>query len=128
MYDFVSVEQVQALKQTVSKLSHQLQRESLEFVLLDQLVQVDTEQLESDASVGAKDEMVKHMDNVIGIVLVLLAQVLQNSDLFLSLPMKPFFVSYHFEGDMKVALVVVGFHHLAEAALPDDFEHFIAIG
>ena len=126
--DFVSVEQVQALEQTVSKLSHQLQRESLEFVLLDQLVQVDAQQLESDASVGAKDEVVEHVDDVVGVVLVLLAQVLQDADLLLGLSVEPFLVAHHLEGHVEMALVVVGLDHLAEAAFSNDFQHFVAVG
>ena len=38
---FVSVQGVQALEQGVRELAHQLQGETLELVLLDQLVQVD---------------------------------------------------------------------------------------
>ncbi len=112
----------------MSKLSHQLQRESLEFVLLDQLVQVDTQKLEGDAGVGAKDKVVEHVDDVVGVVLVLLAQVLQDADLFLGLPVEPLLVAHHLQGDVQVALVVVGLHHLTEAALPDDFEHFVPVG
>ena len=126
--DFVSVEQVQALEQTVSKLSHQLQRESLEFVLLDQLVQVDAQQFKRDASVGAKDEMVEHVDDVVGVFLVLLAQVLQDADLLLGLSVEPFLVAHHLEGHVEMALVVVGLDHLAEAAFSNDFQHFVAVG
>ena len=37
---------------------------------------------------GAKDEMVEHMDDVISVVFVLLAQVLQNTNLLLGLKLK----------------------------------------
>ena len=76
----------------------------------------------------SKDKMVKHVDNVIGVILVLLPQVFQDSNLFLSLSVKSFLISYHFQGNMKMTLVIIGFDHLTEAALPDDFEHFITIG
>lgn len=52
--DLVPVEEVQALQQRVRELPHQLQREALELVLLDQLVQVDGKQFERQA--GKKDE------------------------------------------------------------------------
>ena len=77
---------------------------------------------------GSKDKVVKHVNDVVGIVLVLLAQVFQDSDFFLGLPVKPFFVSYHFQGNMEVTFVIVGLDHLAEAALSNDFEHFVAVG
>ena len=80
----------------MSKLSDQLEAEPLELVLLDQLVEVDIEQLKGDTSVGAKDEMVKHMNDVIAIVFILLAQVLQDSDLFLGLAVEPFLIADHF--------------------------------
>jgi hypothetical protein len=50
--DLVPVEQVEALQQRVRKLSHQLEAEALELVLLDQLVQVDAQQFERDARVA----------------------------------------------------------------------------
>ena len=77
---------------------------------------------------GSKDKVVKHVNDVVGIVLVLLAQVFQDSDFFLGLPVKPFLVSYHFQGNMEVTFVIVGLDHLAEAALSNDFEHFVAVG
>ena len=76
----------------------------------------------------SKDKMVKHVDNVIGVILVLLPQVFQDSNLFLGLSVKSFLIPYHFQGNMKMTLVIIGFDHLTEAALPDDFEHFITIG
>jgi hypothetical protein len=100
----------------------------LEFVLLDQLIQVNTQELKGDACVGSKDKVVKHVNDVVGIVLVLLAQVFQDSDFFLGLPVKPFLVSYHFQGNMEVTFVIIGLDHLTEAALSNDFEHFIAVG
>jgi hypothetical protein len=77
---------------------------------------------------AAKDKVVKHVDDVVGVVLVLLAQVFQDPDLLLGLPVEPFLVAHHLEGDVKVTLVVVGLDDLTEAALPDDFEHFVAVG
>ena len=77
---------------------------------------------------GSKDKVVKHVNDVVGIVLVLLAQVFQDSYFFLGLPVKPFLVSYHFQGNMEVTFVIVGLDHLAEAALSNDFEHFVAVG
>jgi hypothetical protein len=100
----------------------------LELVLFDQLIQVNTQELKGDACMGSKDKVVKHVNDVVGIVLVLLAQVFQDSDFFLGLPVKPFLVSYHFQGNMEVTFVIVGLDHLPEAALSNDFEHFVAVG
>ncbi len=94
MDDLVPVEQVQALQQRVRELPHQLQREPLELVLLDQLVEVDAEQLEGEAGVAAEREVVEQVDDVVRVVLVLLAQVLQDPDLLLRLPVEALLVAH----------------------------------
>ena len=85
MDDLVAVEQVEALQQRVGELADELEAESLELVLLDELVQVDAEELEGDAGVVAEREVVEQVDDVVSVVLVLLAQVLQDADLLLGL-------------------------------------------
>ena len=112
----------------MGKLSHELERESLKLVLLDQLVQVDAEQLECDAHVAPEHEVIKHVDQVERVILVLLPQVLQDPDFLLSLPVKPFLVPDHFESDVLVGLVIVGLDHLAEASLAYHLEHLVPVG
>ena len=85
MDDLVAVEQVEALQQRVGELADELEAESLELVLLDELVQVDAEELEGDAGVVAERKVVEQVDDVVSVVLVLLAQVLQDADLLLGL-------------------------------------------
>jgi len=97
MYDFVSVQEVETLQQRVGEFSHQLKREALELVLLDELVEVDAEQLEGDAHVAPEHEVVVHVDQVEGIVFVLLPQVLEDANLFLGLAVKPLLVAHHLE-------------------------------
>ena len=126
--DLVSEEKVQTLEQGMSKLSDQLQTEPLELVLLDQLVEVDAEQLEGDAGVGPEGEVVEQVDDVVGVVLVLLPQVLQDPYLLLGLPVEPLLVPDHLQRHVVVVLVVVGLDHLAEAALSNHFEHLVPVG
>ncbi len=75
------------------ELAHQLQREALELVLLDELVQVDAEQLEGQAGVVAEVEVVVQVDDVVRVVLVLLAEVLQDADLLLRLTMEALLIA-----------------------------------
>lgn len=112
----------------MGKLADQLQAEALELILLDQLIQVDGEQLEGDADVVAEDEAIVQVNDVHLIVLVLLFEVLEDFDLLLGLPMKTRLIANHFQCHVDVVLVVVGFHHLTETALADDFEHLVAVG
>ena len=56
----------------MGKLADELEAEALELVLLDEFVKVHGEELEGDADVVSKDEAVQHVDDVVGIVFVLL--------------------------------------------------------
>lgn len=97
VYDSVPVQGLQALQDGVCKLSDQWQAEALELVAFDKLIQVHAQQLESHADVVAKDEVFKHVHNIHGTITILLAQVLQDTDLLLSLPMKTFLIPHHFK-------------------------------
>jgi len=126
--DPVAVQDFQALEDGVCKLADQSQAEPLELVLLDQFVQVHGQKFEGDADVVAEGKRLDHVDDVVYVVLVLLAQVLQYPDLFLSLAMESLLVAHHLQGDVGVGFVIVGFHDLPEAALADDLQHFVAVG
>ena len=58
------------------------------------------------------------MDDIAGVVLVLLPQVLQDPDLLLGLPMESLLVSNHLQSDVLVRLVVVHLQHLPKRPLP----------
>ena len=77
---------------------------------------------------AAEHKVVEHVNEVEGIVLVLLSQVFQNADLFLSLPMKAFLVSDHLERNMLVTFVIVSFHDLTKTALAYHLEHLVPVG
>ena len=59
-----------------------------------------------------KREIVEHVDDVAGVILVLLPKVLQDPDLLLRLPVEPLLIPDHFQRDMLVCLVVIHFQHL----------------
>lgn len=127
VYDSVLVERVQALQQAVRELADELQRESLELVLLYQLVQVDRQQLECDACVVSERERIEHVDHVHRVVLVLLAEVLQDTDLLLRLAVEALLVTYHLERDILALLVVVRLYYLTETTLTDHLQHLVSI-
>lgn len=110
------------------KLTHQLQAKALEFVLLNQLVQIDREQLESDACVISERKRVEHVYDVHRVVLILFAKMLQDADLFLRLAMETLLVAHHLQGDIFALFVVIRLHHLPETTLAYHFEHFISVG
>lgn len=109
------------------ELADELQREPLELVLLDQLVQVNGQQFESDASVVPKRERIEHVDDVHRIIFVLFTEVLQYTDLLLCLAVETLLVAYHFKRDILPLLVVISLHHLPETTLTDNFEHLVSV-
>ena len=68
------------------------------------------------------------MDDIAGVVLVLLPQVLQDSDLLLGLPVEPLLVSHHLQGDVLVGFVVVHLQDLPKRALAYHLEDLIPVG
>ena len=76
---------------------------------------------------GAKDKVIEHVDDVVGVVFVLLPEMLQDPNFFLSLSVESFLVTDHFQRYVQMAFVIVSLHHLTKATLAYNFEHFIAI-
>lgn len=67
------------------KALDQLQAEPLEVVLLDELVQVDRQQLKGDAQVVAEHEVLLDVDDMVHVLRIVVAQVLQHLELNLGL-------------------------------------------
>lgn len=67
------------------------------------------------------------MNDVHGVVLVLLAQLTQYAYLLVRLTVEALLVAHHLERHVLVRLVIVGLDHLAERALADHAQHFVAI-
>jgi len=127
MYDFVSGQGVKTLKKGVSKFSYKLQTKSLELILLNELIQIERQELEGDASMVTECEIVTHVNYIHTVIFIQFPQMFQDPDLLLSLPMKAFLIANHFESHVYVILVIEGLDDLAETSLPDHFENLIAI-
>lgn len=97
MDDSVPAQGLQALQDGVSKLPDQRQAEALELVALDELIQVHAQQLKSHADVVAEGKVLKHVHDIHCAISILLAQVLQDADLLLSLSVEAFFIAHHFQ-------------------------------
>ena len=65
------------------------------------------------------------MDDIAGVVLVLLPEVLEDSDLLLRLPMEPLLVPNHLQSHVLVRLVVVHLEHLPKRPLPYHLQDLI---
>lgn len=99
----------------------------MELIFLYQLVKIHAEQLECDANVIAKGEVFQHVYDIHRVVAVLLFKMFQDANLLLGLTVEAFLVSDHLQGDVLLHLVIIGFDHLAEAALADDLEHLVSV-
>lgn len=97
-------------------------------ILPQQLVQVLPQQLERNANVIAKKEVIDHVYDVARIVGIAPAHVLQQLNLDEALPMELLAIAQHLQGDLGVTLVIVRAHHLAKRALPQLVEDLVAIG
>ena len=75
----------------------------------------------------AEGEVLQHVDDVHGVVLVLLAQMLQDADLLGRLPVEALLVPHHLQGHVLVDFVVVGLDHLPKAPLPNDLEDLVPV-
>jgi len=117
--DSVPAQSLQALQDGVCKLPDQRQTEALKLVALDELIQVHAQQLKGHTDVVAEGEVLEHVHNIHGAVTILLAQVLQDADFLLRLPVETLLVTHHFQGKVLLQFVVVYFSHLAEATLSD---------
>ena len=118
--DSVPAQGFQALQDRVCKLSDQWQAEALELVAFDQLIQVHAQQLKGHADVVAEGEVFKHVHDIHGAVTILLAQVLQDADLLLRLPVEALLVAHHFQSQVLLQFMVVYLRHLAEASFTNN--------
>ena len=89
-------------------------RDAIEVVLFDEIIERDTEFLEDDAEVVSIVEVVDHFDDVLPVFWVVVVHVLDEADLDEPLLFEFFFVADDFHGDDVVVLVV--------SALQDDSE------
>lgn len=128
MDDLLRVQRVQTDEQRVGELAHHLDGEAAELVLADELEEVDVEQLEGDEHLLTEQEVVVHVDHVELVPVVDAAQVLQDLDLLLRLPVEAPFVAHHLQGHVSPVLVVVGLVHHPEAPLPDQLQHLVPVG
>lgn len=120
--DAVAVQELETLEDRVRELAHEQQREALELVLLDQLVQVHREQLERDAHVRAEREVLEQVHHVVRAVAVLPPQVLEDPDLLGRLPREALLVAHDLQRDLSAVAVVEALEHLAERALPEHLQ------
>lgn len=123
--DVVLFHVVQGDEQLDREAANQADRDALEVVALDELVEVHAQHLEGEDEVLAEDELLLDANYVLLVLWVVVAQLIQYLCLDEALLIQAFLVSEYLEGDVLLVLVVKTFEDLAEAALAepvDDLE------
>lgn len=92
MNDAQPFQEAKSNQQLHGKSPNKSQGYALETIVLDELVQIDAEQLESDAQMRAEVEVLSHMDHIHLIVWIPLLQVLQ--DLHLANLLRPVYCNF----------------------------------
>ena len=67
-----------------------------------------------------KEKVIDHVYDVVGIVLVLSAEVFQYLYLFLCLTMESLLITHNLQCHMGLSLVVIGLENLAEASFSQE--------
>jgi len=104
--DVLASQKPQTLDERISKSPDEVEAETLVVVLLDQLVQVQTEQFEADAQMTAEIEVVEHVNDVVDTVFITASEVIQNANLHQRLVMEPLLIPYDFDGYLLTRFVV----------------------
>ena len=127
MHDRELVHVVQSFKDLDREALGERHREALEIIILDELVQVDTQHLEDDAHMASEREAVLDPHYVLAVVHVAIPQGLEDLDLDLSLLMELLPVLQDFEGYMLFSLVVIAAENHSECASSQLLENFISV-
>jgi hypothetical protein len=84
-------------------------------------------QLETDAQMIPKVEVVQHVNDVVRSVGVLFAEFIKDAHLDERLMVEALLVANDFDCDILICLVIQGADHLAKAAFSNHLEDFVAI-
>jgi hypothetical protein len=101
-------------KELDCEASDKSKRDTLEIVVFDELVEVDTKQLKGDAQMITEVEVIIEVHDIGGVLGVPLSELLQNAHLYKRLMMKPFLVPNDLDSDKRVGFVVFSPDHLTK--------------
>lgn len=85
-------------------------------------------QFKTNAEVIPEIKIFQHMDNVVRPVFIFFPEMVQNSDFYESLVVKPLFVPYDFDGYVLVSHVIKCANNLPKAAFSNYLQYFISVG
>ena len=80
----------------MGKFANKLKGEAGEFVLFDEFIQIHGKEFKRDTNMVAEREWLVAVYDIVGVLLVLFAQVFQDANFFLSLAMEALLVAHNF--------------------------------
>jgi hypothetical protein len=125
MYDVVLFHVVERDEQLDREAANQAYGNALEIITLDELVEVHAQHLEDEDQVLAERELLLYANDVLLVLWVVVAELLQDLGFDEALLVEPLLVPEDLESHVLLVLVVEALEHLAEAAFAEpghDFE------
>lgn len=107
--------------------SNEAQRDSLKVAVLDEFVEVETEQFKCDAEMVSEHNVVFYSHNVVLIIRVIHLQVLQDLHFYLSLVLEFLLVSDDLESDELFVFMIKHLDGLPKRALAKELLHLIPV-
>lgn len=126
MDNVLILEELERLKDLDGKAADQRQRNSLEVVVLYELVKVNREELERYDQVVSKEAVVLNLYDIVLVLWVLLLQMLQNSKLYSCLMLVSLFVLDDLDSNDLSSLMIHAFKGLAKTSLAQEVKHLVS--
>lgn len=127
MDHFMLLEVLEGVEQLDGKASDQTQRESLEIVQLEEVVEVDAHKLKRYTQVLSEDDVVFHVNDVHGVIRVVFLEELEDFQFNSSLIVILLFILNNLESDEFFSFMIEALDCDTERAFPEELLNLIAI-
>ena len=126
--DAVAAEEAQAGDKAAGEGAATRDGESLEPVALHPRIQVRVEELEGDAEMVPEEKVVRHVDHVVGVSRILLAEEVEDLHFALCLLVEAPLVADDLDREVGLGLVVKCLDDVAVGPFAKPFQDFISVG
>lgn len=101
-----------------SEATDQTNGDSLEVVILNELIKIDAEQFKGNTEMSSENEIVLHPYNVKMVIGIVIPEMSQYFHFYGSLMMESFLISYYLQSHVAILFVVETTKGLPKRALP----------
>ena len=118
----------QSLEDLNRKAPDQASGDSLEIILLNEFVQIHTEQFKRQEQMFAENGVVKDPHNVVFVILVFVFEESEQAKFYACLVLESLLVANYFDSNHHLLLVVKALQSLAKATRAKLVQHFKSVG